>query len=70
MPFGDHFPLKIDAQINAKIDAEKVMKCHEKIGKCDWGGTEGLCCRKDWKGELLTTNVQSQDENHVIVTLD
>ena len=30
MPFGDHFPLKIDEQINAKIDAEKVMKINEK----------------------------------------
>ena len=33
MPFGDHFPLKIDEQINAKIDAEKVMKKHEKLCK-------------------------------------
>ena len=30
MPFGDHFALKIDEQINAKIDAEKVMTFHEK----------------------------------------
>jgi len=28
--FGSHFPLKIDEQINAKIDGEKVMKLDEK----------------------------------------
>ena len=28
--FGSYFPLKIDEQIDAKIDAEKVMKHHEK----------------------------------------
>ena len=22
--------------------------CHENAGKCDWCGTEGLCCRKGW----------------------
>ena len=28
--FGDHFPSKIDEKIEAKIDADKVMKVHEK----------------------------------------
>ena len=28
--FGSHFPLKIDEKIDAKIDAEKVMKIDEK----------------------------------------
>ena len=23
--------------------------CHENPGKCDWCGTEGLCCRKGFK---------------------
>ena len=29
-PFWSHFPLKIDEKIDAKIDAEKVMKIDEK----------------------------------------
>ena len=28
--FGNHFPLKINEKNDAKIDAEKVMKNHEK----------------------------------------
>ena len=30
-PFSSHFPLKIDEQIDAKIDAEKVMKIDKQI---------------------------------------
>ena len=30
MTFGSHFPSKIDEKNDAKIDAEKVMKNHEK----------------------------------------
>ena len=29
-PFGSHFPLKFDEQIDAKIDAEKVTKIDDK----------------------------------------
>ncbi len=29
MPFGSHFPPKVDEQIDAKIDVEKVMKLDE-----------------------------------------
>ena len=25
-------------------------KCNQKEGKCDWCGTEGLCCRKGYQG--------------------
>ena len=31
--FGSHFALKIDEKIDAKIDAEKVIKNHEKLCK-------------------------------------
>ena len=24
--------------------------CNKKQGKCDWCGTEGWCCRMNWKG--------------------
>ena len=24
-------------------------KCNQKEGKCDWCGTEGLCCRKGYQ---------------------
>ena len=32
-PFWDHFPLKMHAKINAKIDGEKNMKNQEKSTK-------------------------------------
>ena len=24
--------------------------CNSQQGKCDWCGTDGWCCRKDWIG--------------------
>ena len=26
------------------------IACNEQGGKCDWCGSEGWCCRKDWVG--------------------
>ena len=43
----------VDAEGLGELDnagEECWWECNKQQGKCDWCGTEGWCCRMNWKG--------------------
>ena len=45
-----HFPYVLGYQNLENGGISCYSECNQIQGKCDWCGTDGWCCRKDWVG--------------------